>query len=221
MLLPPDAVPTLRPRAGAWSLFGILAWVVAGPLALLATSWVNQLVTPVGLYAEAGTAGWGVYLAVSVVAWGLATAAVVVVAAPRFRVPIAPVAPAALAALTVGLVLAALTAYALHESVRARMGWFDPDYAGWTLLAIPALVGFAIATWAAAAVPRRRRSPLAVLVGITALAFGLCSATNLPGLADGVSDPSVLLAAALLLDGVWVVAVVAAMARGRRESPAP
>ena len=110
--------------------------------------------------------------------------------------------------------------YALHEQVRARMGWFDSDYAGATLLAVSALVGLALAAWAWAGIPRRDRTPLAVLVGITVLAFVLCSATNLPGLADGVRDESVPLAVALLMDGVWVVAVVVGVARGRRESPA-
>ena len=220
MTLPPIAVPAPRSHTGAWSLFGVLAWVVTGPLVLWALSWVAQVVAPLGLVAEAGTPAWGVFLAISVLGWGLATAAVGVVAAPRFRVHIAPVAPAALAALTVGLVLAALTKYALHEQVRARMGWFDPDYAGATLLAVPALVGLALAAWASAAIPRRDRTPLAVLAAAAALAFALCTMTNLPGLADGVRDESVPLAVALLMDGVWVVAVVVGVARGRRESPA-
>jgi hypothetical protein len=220
MLLPPDTVPTPRPRAGAWSLFGILAWVVTGPLVLMATSWVNQLAAPLGPYAEAGTAGWGVYLAVSVVAWGLATTVVAAVAAPRFGIRVSLATRGALAALVGGLALAALTTYALHEQVRLRMGWFDPDYAGWTLLAIPALVGLAIATWASTAIPRRDRTPLAVLGGAGALTFGLSAATNLPGLADGLRDESVPLAAVLLIDGAWVVAVVAAMTRGRREPSA-
>ena len=102
MTLHPVAVRAPRPRAGAWSLFGIFAWVVTGPLVLWALSWVAQVVAPLGLAVEAGTPAWGVFLAISVVGWGLATAAVGVVAAPRFRVHITPVAPAALAALTVG-----------------------------------------------------------------------------------------------------------------------
>ena len=220
MTLLSGAVPTPRPRAGAWSLFGILAWVVTGPLVLWATSWVNQLAAPVGLYAEAGTAGWGVYLAGSVVAWGLATAMLGAVAAPRFGVNLRPLAPAALTALFAGLGLASLTMYGLHEQVRARMGWFDPDYAGATLLAVPALVGLALAAWASAAIRRRDRTPLAVLVGVAALVFGLCTATNLPGLADGLRAESVPLMAVLLIDCTWVVAVVAAVARGRRDSPA-
>ncbi len=214
------AVPTPRPRAGAWSLFGILAWVVTGPLVLWALSWVAQVVSPFGLVAEAGTAGWGVYLATSVVGWGFATAVVGVVAAPRLRVQIAPVAPVALAALAGGLVLAGVTMYALHEQVRARMGWFDPEYAGWTLFAVPALVGLALGAWAWAAVPGRDRTPMAILVGAAAITFVLSAATNLSGLADGVRDASVPLAAALLVDGVWVVAVVVGVARGGRESPA-
>lgn len=200
-------------------MFGILAWVVTGPLVLWVSSWANQVVARLGLAAEAGTPAWGVFLAISVLGWGLVTAVVGAVAAPRFGVNLRPLAPAALTTLLAGLALAALTMYALHEQVRTRMGWYDPDYAGWTSFAVPALVGLALAAWASVASPRRDRTPVAVLAGAAALMFILSAATNLPGLADGVRDESVPLAAVLLIGGIWVTGVVVAMARGRRVSP--
>lgn len=214
MTLQPSAAPGSRPRAGAWWLFAALAWVCAGPLVLFATSWVSQLVAPLGLVAEAGTVGWGIFLAIAVVGWGLATAVIAAVAAPRFGVNLRPVSRSPVAVLASALALAALTMFTLHEQLRARMGYFDPDYAGLTGFVPMAMVAVACAAWARYSVPGRRdRRPAdaCLMLAASVVAVGILS--NVPGLADGIHPASVPLAVALAVDAVFVTVATAAAAR--------
>jgi hypothetical protein len=209
------APPTVQ-----WTLAGVAIYVVMGIASLPLVSTVERLLLArFGLEAIPGTSSWGVMLAVHPVVWGLAS---VLLAIPvgRRLVPGLRLTSAPAAVLSIGLLLAAITTYLLHEFVRDRFLYFDPEYVGWALFAAPALVAVALSAWAAAAVPRGSGWPLFVAEATAAAGFGLAILPSLPGLRDGIGESSYPLVAILAVDAVYVLGALALPLLGRSRPTA-
>lgn len=203
-------------RVGAWLLLVACLYLIAGLVAVLGTATVNSAVlAPLGFDAEAGTAGWGLYLAAQPPAWGLGAAALAVPFARRL-VPESRFGASPWWLLGTGVALASLTTFLLHEFVRARFGWFDVEYVGLAGLSVPAIVAIALAGWAARALPRSVRGPAVVLVVLGLAGLVLVLVPSLGGLRDGIRPASLPLAGTLLLDvgfGAFSVAMTAPVSR--------
>jgi hypothetical protein len=116
--------------------------------------------------------------------------------------------------LGVGLVVATVVIALGNEFVRARYGYYDPEYQGLSFFAGPALVAVALATWAALAVPRDGilAPGAAMLTAAAGLAMALLP--SLPGTADGIDAESLPLAGAFVVGiGYAVVAAVLVVRR--------
>lgn len=186
---------------------GFVAWMALFPAVLFLMGSAAELVArPAGVDPQPGTLGWGLFLGLFTMAWGLATAAVAAWAGRRLLGPrLRPWDARSLAWLGGGLILAGGTELAIHEAVRARMGFFDPEYALLGGLAPMALVALAVASWATAAMPAATR-PLIALVVLASAGFLVLAATNVPGALDGIAPGSVPLAVALVFGALWAVA---------------
>jgi hypothetical protein len=155
-----------------------------------------------------------VILALHPIAWGVIAAAVAAWLGGRLLPGAVLIGPGPAANLGVALALAALTTYLLHEFVRARYGWFDPEYAGLAIFAPSALVAIGLAGWAAAAIDRGRRGPLIVAQVGALIALAIALLPSLPGAADGIRASSIPLAAVFVLDaGFAFVSVVSSVLR--------
>ena len=201
-----------------WTIAGFVLYILGGLGSMLALALVEgPLLEPFGLRAEAGTLGLSVRNGLHAIAWGLLAVAV---AAPLGRRLIAGIrfSPAGWAVLAVGLVLAAVVTTLGNEFVRARYGWYDPEYQGLSFFAGPALVAVALGTWAALAVPRDGvlLPGAAMLTATAGLAMSLLP--SVPGAADGIASESVPLVAAFLLAVTY--AAIAAVVVVRRLGPA-
>lgn len=205
-------------RGLAWALIGLVLYVACGVAAIFGVAAIESgVLTPIGLGAEPGTQGWGLYLASHDLAWG-ALAALAAGWAGRRLVPglrIATIVP--IVVLVVGVMLAATTTFALHEWVRARYALFDPEYAGPVFFAAPALVAVALGGWASLAMPARLRRPLVVETVAAGTGFAIATLPSLGGLSDGLAASSGPLALALGLDAAFVPAVIVAVVLGRRD----
>ncbi len=202
------AVPRPSPVA-LWAAMLAILYVAAGLVAMLAVSAVEQLVLePIGIAPRPGTAAWGTRLAVAVLAWGAITAVAGGWLGSRLVRNLNPVRERALGFLGVGILLAALTTYALHELVRARHELFDPEYASWVLFAAPAIVAAALAAWAGAALPPLRRRAFTPVVLVAGAGFAAVTLPGLPGLADGPSPAGLVLGACLAAGAVYVGAIL-------------
>lgn len=137
-------------RVAVWAFLGFVVYALAAFGSLLLVATVEQVILePLGLGGEPGTSSWGLVLASHPIAWGVIVAAVAAWFGGRL-LPGAFVAGRGSAAhLVAGLALAAVTTYLLHEFVRERYGWSDPDYYGLSIFAPSALVAVALAGWAA------------------------------------------------------------------------
>jgi len=199
----------VRRDVGRWSLAVIVTWLLAGPATLFAIAAVRSG-TP-------GTAAWGVYLATWQVAWGLAVALVGTLVGRRFVTDLRPGAPCGLAALAAGLLLAAVTMFTIHESVRLRFGMFDGDAAGWIGLAPAALVAASCGAWAMAAAPPGMRRVPAALTLVAVVSVAALVGDSARGAADGIRDVNIPLTIALILGGMWAAGVAAAAVMALRE----
>lgn len=212
------------PRPGRVALWtGSLAaiYLASGVVALLLVATVEAVVLdPLGLRPEPGTPAWGSRLALATLLWGGLAAVAGGWLGRRLVRVLVPTRERAVGVLVVGVILAATTMYALHEFVRARYALFDPEYAGLALLAVPALVAVALAAWAAAALPARRRWPLTSGVLLAGAGFAAATLPSLPGIADGVSPSGLVFGACLAADAVFVGAMVVLGIADTWEGPA-
>jgi hypothetical protein len=201
---------SIAPRVAAWAVLGLVVYVLVGFGSLLLVATVERVVLdPLGLGGEPGTSSWGWVLASHPIAWGVIVAAVAAWLGGRLLPGAVRAGPSSAAHLGTGLALAAVTTYLLHEFVRARYGWSDPEYYGLAIFAPSALVAIGLAGWAAAAIGRERRGPLIVaqMGAVAALAIALLP--SLPGIQDGIQASSIPLAAVFVLDaGFAFVSVV-------------
>lgn len=200
----------------AWAVAGAALYVVVGLVSLFVVATVEQTVLePLGLGGQPGTSSWGIVLASHPLVWGIATA-MVASRLGRRPVPDARFTIGPAFVLIVGLLLAAITMYLLHEYARERYGWFDPEYVGFANFAAPAVVAVALAGWAGAALPRERRKPLVVAHLAAVAALGLALLPSLPGVQDGIRTSSIPLATILVIDVVFAV-VSACLSIARRR----
>lgn len=208
-------------RVATWTVALAVIYVVSGVVALLLVATVESVVLdPLGLRPEAGTPAWGSRLAFTTLLWGGLAALAAGWLGRRLVRVLVPARERAVGVLVVGLILAATTMYGLHEYVRARYLYFDPDYAGPVLLAIPAMVAVALAAWGAAALPTRRRWPLTSGVLLAGAGFAAATLPSLPGIADGVSPSGLVLGACLAADAVFVGAMIILGIADTWEGPA-
>lgn len=215
------ATQTSLRQSGAllWSLAGFALYAVFGLAAIFPTSIVfDPLLEALGFKVEAGEVGLSVRNALEPIVWG-----VLVVA---FSMPIGRrlvqglrFSRAGWLVLAVGLLLAAVTWFLIEEFVRARYGWFDPEYVGFSLLTWPATVATALGGWAALAVPRHQAGPLVVAAVLGLVGFGLALAPSVPGALDGIPAESVPLAFAFGADAAYAILVaVVLLLRGRSSA---
>lgn len=202
------------PRVGAWAAEGFVLYILLGPASLLATAIALGWLAPFGWVAEAGTAAWGVRLAAQPPVWGV-TVAVAATWLGRGLIPDLRPARGAALFLALGLALAAMTTYLLHEFVRERYGTFDPEYAGFVLFAAPAIVAAALVTWARTAVPRNHGSILLLLQVAATAGFGLVILPSVGGLGDGIRETSIPMAVILVLDAIYVMSGLVGAAHNR------
>jgi hypothetical protein len=207
------STPSIPARVAAWAALGLVVYVIAGPGSLLLVATVEQVILhPLGLGGEPGTSSWGVILALHPIAWGVIAAAVAAWLGGRLLPGAVHAGPGPAANLGVALALAALTTYLLHEFVRARYGWFDPEYAGLAIFAPSALVAIGLAGSAAAAIGPERRGPLVGLQIAALVGLGIAFLPSLPGVQDGIQASSIPLAAVFVLDaGFAFVSVVSSV----------
>jgi hypothetical protein len=195
-------------RVALWALSGAILYVASAFASLLAVAVIEQVVlVPLGIRAEAGTLALSVRNGIHAAAWGAVAAALAIPIGARLvgRVRFGWLSWLVLA---VGLALAAVTTALVEEFVRARFGMFEPRATGFTIFAGPALVGIALAGWAALAVPRSQRVVLSMATVAAAIGLGVAMLPSLPGLSDGIDAASVPLAIVLGLDAVLSVAAV-------------
>jgi len=208
-------------RVAAWAALGFAGYIVIGLGSLLAIATVEEaILEPLGLGGEPGTSSWGIVLASHPLVWGAATA---MAAAPLGRRLIPgglrrEIRPAVV--LAVGLGLAAITTYLLHEFARERYGWFDSDYVGLVVFAAPALVAIALAGWAADILPRGGTPILFVALAAAVAGLGLAILPSVPGLQDGIRASSIPLATVLAVDVAYGTASLLLAARSLRHQAA-
>jgi hypothetical protein len=205
-------------RVLAWAAAGALLYVLLGMASIIIVAMFEELIAaPIGLAAEAGTQGWGVVLGAHPIVWGTLTALTAAWLGRRL-VPGVTFGLGGAALLGLGLLLAAVTTYLLHEFVRERYGWFDPEYAGFALFAAPAVVAVALAAWAALATPGRGWRVLVAAQLAAIAALGLAIGPSVPGLGDGIRASSLPLAACLMIDSVYALGTLAVVPLTRIRS---
>lgn len=193
-------------RVAVWAFLGFVVYALAAFGSLLLVATVEQVILePLGLGGEPGTSSWGLVLASHPIAWGVIVAAVAAWFGGRL-LPGAFVAGRGSAAhLVAGLALAAVTTYLLHEFVRERYGWSDPDYYGLSIFAPSALVAVALAGWAAAALDCGHRGALVALQVAALVGLAIALLPSVPGAADGIRPSSAPLAVVFVIDVAFAV----------------
>jgi len=204
--------PSISRRVAAWAAVGLVVYVVAAYGSVLLVAAAEQAVLdPLGLGGEPGTSSWGVILAVHPIAWGVVTALAAGWIGGRLLPGAVHPGLGSAAHLGAGLAPAAVTVYLLHEFVRARYGWFDPEYTGFAIFAAPALVAIGLAGWAAAAIDREHRGALVALQVAALIGLAIALLPSLPGVQDGISPSSVPLAAVVVIDVAFAVGSTSAV----------
>lgn len=188
-----------------WTFLGFIVYVLVGFGSIFVLAAVERvLLAPFGIYSEAGTASLSIRNALHPVAWGVVVALVAAESRSRL-VPGARFGLRSHVVLVIGLVLASVTTLLVEEFVRARYGYFDPEYTGLSLFGGPALVAVALAAWAAMSVPRCRRGPLLVAATLSVIGIGASLLPSLPGAADGIPAASVPIAVVFVVDGCFAL----------------
>lgn len=203
----PSSRPDAADRTGLawWTLAGLGLFPVGWVASLLAIATIERLVLePFGIRAEAGEVSLSVRNGLHQIVWG-ATVAAAAVPFGRGLVPGIRFRRSAAVLLAVGLVIAAATELLVIEFDRIRRGYFDPEHVGMITFAPPAIVGVALATWAAMAIPSPDRAPLVALAAIATTGFALATIPSLSGLSDGIDPESVPLAITLVVAAAFVV----------------
>lgn len=192
---------------------GVFWWVASG-LGLFAVGWFVTLLAmalldryvlePLGLRPEAGEVSLSMRNGLHQLVWGAAVAAVSIPIGRRL-VPEIRFGKAGAGVLVVGLVLAALTELLIVEFDRVRSGMFGFRHVGLAIAAPPAIVGVALAAWAALALPRSNRAALVALAAAAAVGFAIVMLPSLGGLSDGIDPESIPLAASLVASAAFVI----------------
>ena len=206
-----------RDRTDLWAFTGLGLYLGIGygsifPTAIVADPVLNAL----GLQVDSGTIGLSIRNALQPIVWGLAVALLSMPLGRRL-VPGIRFPAAGWVVLGIGLVLASLTWLLIEEFVRARFGYLDMRFVGFSLFAWPAIVAVALTGWAALAVPAR--SPMPVLVVLAAASLGVALVPSVAGAADGIDPENLPLAAALVVDVLYAAAVVTVAMRRARRAP--
>lgn len=206
------------PPVIVWALigFGLYLLIGAGSLFLTAVV-VDPVMGALGIPAEAGLVGLSVRNALHPVAWGLLVALTSVPIGRRL-VREVRFGRASWMVLAVGLGLAAVTWFLIEEFVRARYGYFDAEYVGFSFFAWPALVAIALSGWAALAVRPQRRTPLTAILVLAVVTLAVALLPSVAGAADGIDPGNLPLALLLAVDAVFAVGVVVVVAGGRAEN---
>jgi hypothetical protein len=196
--------------AASFVLYVVALFVAIVPVAVI----VDPLLGAIGLPARAGEPGLSIQNGAHTVAWGLLAAAPAAWLGRRLVPELRFQAPGA-AVLLAGLALAGVTTTLLDEFVRERYVWFDPEYAGWSVFAGPALVAIALAAWACLALPRERRLLPFLALAAAFLGLGIALLPSVSGLGDGIRASSLPLAVTFAVDVVFAVGTVALVGLGR------
>jgi hypothetical protein len=188
-----------------WVLGGLGLFVVGWVVSLMAIAMVEQLVfDPLGIRAEAGEVSLSIRNGLHQLVWGVAVAAVSIPVG-RGLVPEVRFSLRGAGVLVVGLTLAALCEFLIVEFDRVRSGEFGVRHVGMAIAAPPAIVGVALAAWAALALPLRNRAALVTLAAAAGAGFVLAMLPSLGGLSDGINPESIPLAACLVASAGFAV----------------
>ena len=202
-----------------WTVAGLVLYVLIGTASLFVSLGIAGFVLGTnGIDTAAGTHGLSIRNAAHPIVWGLAVAAASVPVGRRL-VDGLRFSTAAWCVLVLGLVLATVTTYLVAEFVRTRYGVFDPEYAGFSFFAGPAVVAIALAAWATLATPRGNGIVLAGATVAAAAGLALALLPSVGGAADGVDASSIPIVAAFTADGIFgAAATLLALARSRVPS---
>jgi hypothetical protein len=200
-----------------WTLAGIVLYALAAIGSLFAIATIERLMPGLGDQVAAGTIGLSVENGLHPLVWGGLVAAASVPIGRRL-VDNLRFGAAGWFVLLIGLALSAVTTLLVDEFVRARFGYFDPDMTGFTVFAGPALVGIALAAWAALAVPSGRGLPLVAATVAAAASLALALLPSIGGLGDGIESESLPLAGVFLVDVLFAAGAAMLVLR---TAPAP
>lgn len=192
-----------------WAVTGLVLYVLGGLASLLAMAAVEGLL-PTDIQPAAGSITLSIRNGLHLVAWAALSAGASMLVGRRL-IPGLRFGAGAWLLLGVGTALAAFTMFVVNEDVRARYGYFDPEYAQFAFFTGPAVLAIALATWATLALPAGQAVVLGVVAAAAAGALGLSLLPSLPAATDGIDADHVPLAITFLADlgfaGVAAVAV--------------
>jgi hypothetical protein len=206
-----------------WAITGFVFYVLGGMGSLLALAALEGVLPP-ELRPAAGSITLSIRNGAHLFAWAALSAGASMVVGRRLITGLR-FGPGGWVLLGAGTALAAFTMFMVNEDVRARFGYFDPEYANLAFFASPAVLAIALAGWATLAVPPGRGAVLAVAAGAAAGALGLSLLPSLPAATDGIDADHVPLALAFVADlafaGIAAVVVAARVLRPSREVDSP
>jgi hypothetical protein len=195
-----------------WALAGFVLYLVGGMGTLFVSAWLAEAILPaLGIQVDIGTLGWSIRNASHPIVWGAFVAGASMPIGSRLA-PELRFAMGGWAVLATGLALATVTELLVGEFVRARYGLFDPEYAGLSYFAGPALVAIALAGWATLAMPRRAM-PLAAATILAVVGLGIALLPSVGGAADGIDAESIPIAAVFTANALYGVVVAALVVR--------
>ncbi len=186
----------------------VAATLIAFVASFVLTLWMVGLVEGVLPGGGAGTPVHGFMLATHVVACGILSAGLIAaVAAALYGHETRPDSRA-VSFLAVGIAVAAIAEFALHEWARARFGVFSPDYVGGTVWLPAALLVVSLLGFATLAAPPNARLLLKLTLALAALWVVAILGPNIVGALDGVSAESLPLALAMVAASAFTLFAV-------------
>jgi hypothetical protein len=201
-----------------WALAGFVLYVVGGLAMLFVSAWLAEVILEsLGTQVQPGTLAWSIRNAFHPIVWGAFVAGASLPIGSRL-VPGLRFGMGGWAVLATGLALATVTELLVAEFVRARYGLFDPEYAGVSFFASPALVAIALAGWAARAVPRRVM-PLVTATILAVVGLGIALLPSVGGAADGIDAESIPIAGVFTANALYGVVIAALVIRARPSEP--
>jgi hypothetical protein len=213
-----NAPPSWPIATALWAVTGFVFYVLGGMASLLALAALERLLPPEAQPA-AGHVSLSIQNGLHLVVWAAMSAAASLIVGRRL-VPGLRFGVGGWLLLGAGTALAAFTMFMVNEDVRARFGYFDPEYAHLSLFASPAVLAIALGAWATLAVPRGQGLVLAAAAAAAAAALGLSLVPSLPAATDGIDADHVPLAIAFVADLVFAAVAAVAVAM-RILKPAP
>jgi hypothetical protein len=200
--------------AAVWALAGFLLYLVGGMATLFLSAWLAEAILGTfGSPVQPGTLAWSIRNAFHPIVWGGLVAGASMPLGSRL-VPGLHFGLGGWAVLAAGLALATASELLVAEFVRVRYGLFDPEYAGVSYFAGPALVAIALAGWAALAMPRRVM-PLVMATILAVVGLGIALVPSIRGAADGINAESIPIAGVFTANALYGAAVAALVVRRR------